>query len=164
MRFRISMIVAGISCMWVGLAGAVIAPAAAVPPDRGTFSSHDVFVDSEVCAPEGFSVNVIEDEINAFQVHFDRSGDEAFLAVHVSYRAVISANGRALVERDRWTDTFYPDGSSRSVGLTVHVQGPHGIVQRDAGQLVFGPDGSVVAIHGPHPQFEGQSWCFALVS
>jgi len=92
------------------------------------------------------------DENNAFQVHFDRVGDVAFLAVHVSYRAVISANGRTIVERDRWTDTFYPGGGSRSVGLTVHGQGPHGIVQRDAGQLVFGSDGSVVAIHGPHPR------------
>ena len=134
-----------------------------MPPDRGRFSSHDVFVDSEVCAPKSFSVNVIADENNAFQGHLDRSGDEAFLAVHVSYRAVISANGRTIVERDRSPDTFYPDGSSRRVGPTVHVQGSNGIVQRDAGQPVFGPDGSVVAIHGPHPQFEGQSWCFALV-
>lgn len=112
-----------------------------MPPDRGRFSSHDVFVDSEVCAPEGFSVNVIVDENNAFQGHFDRSGDEAFLAVHVSCRVVISANGRTIVERDRLPDTFYPDGSSRRVGPTVHVQGPHGIVQRDAGQLCSVPMG-----------------------
>jgi hypothetical protein len=163
MRIRFSMIAIAISGLWIGLAGAVLAPASATPPDRGTFSAHEVFEDSEVCAPEGFSVHVIQDETNNFQVHYDRAGNQTFTAVHISYRAVISANGRTLVERDKWTDTFYADGSSRSVGLTVHVQGPHGIVQRDAGQLVFGPDGSVVAIHGPHPQFEGQTWCFALV-
>jgi hypothetical protein len=52
---------------------------------------------------------------------------------------------------------------ARTVGLTVHVQGPGGIVQRDAGHIVFAADGSVQAIDGPHPQFEGQTWCFALL-
>jgi hypothetical protein len=163
MRFRLSIIVAVISCIWLALAGGVLATASASPPDRGSFSSHNVFVDSEVCAPEGFSVDVVEDEVGTFQVFYDRSGDEAFIAVHIDYRAVISANGHTIVERDKWTDTYYPDGSARTVGLTVHVQGPGGIVQRDAGQIVFGADGSVQAIHGPHPQFEGQTWCFGLL-
>ena len=66
----------------------------------------------------------------------------AFVAVHVDYRAVISANGHTIVERDKWMDTYYPDGSARTVGNTVHIQGPGpGLVQHDAGQIVFGPDG-----------------------
>src|SRR4051812_49049038 len=107
-------------------AAAVIAPAgaaSATPPDHGTFSTHDVFLDSEVCAPEGFSVHVVEDEASAFRVYFDRSGDVKFVALHVDYRAVISANGHTIVERDRWKDTFYPDGTARTVGNTVHIQG-----------------------------------------
>ena len=150
----------------VGVAGLMAAPATAwaSPPDHGTFSSHEVFVDSEVCAPEGFSVDVVQDEVNTFRVFFDRTGAPAFIAVHVDYRAVISANGHTIVERDKWTDTFYPDGSARTVGNTVHIQGqgPR-LVQHDAGQIVFGADGSVQAIHGPHPQFEGQTFCFALL-
>jgi hypothetical protein len=149
-----------------GLAAVVAAPAAASAsaPDSGTFSSHEVFVDSEVCAPEGFSVDVVEDEVSTFRVFFDRTGEVAFVAVHVDYRAVISANGHTIVERDTWKDTFYPDGTARTVGDTVHIQGVGpGLVQHDAGQLIFNSDGSVATIHGPHPQFEGQTFCFALL-
>jgi hypothetical protein len=73
---------AGLSAIVV--ASAVLAPvaASAVPPDHGTFSSHEVFVDSEVCAPEGFSVDVVEHEVSTFRVFFDRSGEVAFVSVH----------------------------------------------------------------------------------
>lgn len=154
----------GLAAIGVAVVMATPAMAWASPPDRGTFVSHNVFVDSEVCAPEGFSVDVVEDEVNDFQVFFDRSGDVAMVAVHVDYRAVISANGHTIVERDTWKDTYYPDGSARTVGNTVHIQGPGaGLVQHDAGQIVFGTDGSVQSIHGPHPQAEGQTFCFALL-
>jgi hypothetical protein len=150
----------------LGVAAVVVAPATAwaSPPDHGTFSSHEVSADSEVCAPEAFSVDVVEDEVSRFRVFFDRSGEVAFVAVHVDYRADISANGHTIVERDKWKDTFYADGTARTVGDTVHIQGAGpGLVQHDAGQLIFNPDGSVAAIHGPHPQFEGQTFCFALL-
>ena len=138
--------------------------ASASAPDHGTFSSHDVYVDSEVCSPEGFPVNVVQDESGAFRVFFDRTGDVSFVEVHRDYTAVIAANGHTIVERDRWMDTYYPDGTARTVGDTVHIQGPGpGLVQHDAGQIVFAPDGSVSAIRGPHPQLEGQTFCFALL-
>jgi hypothetical protein len=76
--------------------------------------------------------------------------------------ATIIANGKTIQERDTWSDFLYPDGS-RTVGNTVHFQGPGGIVQHDAGQLVFDTDGNVVAIHGPHPQFLGETFCPALM-
>jgi hypothetical protein len=154
---------AGVSAMVV--ASAVSAPAVAspAPPDHGTFTEHEVFVDSDVCAPEGFSVDVVHDEVSTFRVFFDRSGEVARVSVHVDYRDVITANGHTIVERDKWMDVFYPDGTARTVGDTVHIQGPAGMVQHDAGQIVFNPDGSVAAIHGPHPQFEGQTFCFALL-
>ena len=154
---------AGLSAIVVASAVSAPAVASAAPPDHGTFTSHEVFVDSEVCAPEGFSVDVVEDEVNTFRVFFDRSGEVARVSVHIDYRAVITANGHTIVERDKWMDVFYPDGTARTVGDTVHIQGPAGIVQHDAGQIVFNPDGSVAAIHGPHPQFEGQTFCFALL-
>ena len=149
-----------------GVATVVVVPAtaSASPPDRGTFSSHEIFVDADVCAPEGFPVHVVEDETGTFRVHFDGTGAIAFVQVHVDYRAVISANGHTIVERDTWTDTFYPDGTARTVGNTVHIQGlGPGLVQHDAGQIIFNSDGSVAAVHGPHPQFEGQTFCFALL-
>ena len=154
---------AGLSTIVVAAAVSAPAAASAAPPDHFTFTFHDVFVDSEVCAPEGFSVNVIEDEVDTVRVFFDRSGEVAFASVHVDYRAVITANGHTIVERDKWMDVFNPDGTARRVGDTVHIQGPAGMVQHDAGQIVFNADGSVAAIHGPHPQFEGQTFCFALL-
>lgn len=121
-------------------------------------------MDSEVCAPEGFSVDVVQDESGTFQVLFDRSGEVSSVVVHTDYRAIISANGHTIVERDTWKTIFYPDGTSRMVGNSVHIQGDGpGLVQHDAGQVVFGSDGSVTAIHGPHPQFEGQTFCFTLL-
>jgi hypothetical protein len=38
--------------------------ASASPPVHGSFSSHQIFVDSDVCAPEGFAVYVVQDETN----------------------------------------------------------------------------------------------------
>ena len=155
---------AGLSAIVVASAVSAPVAASAAVPDRGTVSSHEVFVDSDVCAPEGFSVDVVQDEVNTFTVFFDRSGAVARVSVHTDYRAVITANGHTIVERDKWMDVFNADGTARTVGDTVHIQGPGGgLVQHDAGQIVFNADGSVAAIHGPHPQFEGQTFCFALL-
>jgi hypothetical protein len=149
-----------------GTAALVMFPGAAVasPPDTGSFSSHTVFQDTDVCAPEGFTVDVIQDENTNYRVFFDQAGEVAFVEVHVDYRAVISANDHTIVERDKWTDFYYADGTAKTVGDTVHIQGPGaGLVQHDAGRIIFNPDGSVAGISGPHPQFEGQTFCFALL-
>lgn len=149
-----------------GLAIAVIlaAPTAAqaARPDTGTFSSTDTYVDAEVCASDGFSVDVTQVDAGRFQVFLDSDGNFVRALVHNDYTATISANGHTLLERDRWQTYFYPDGSSREVGATVHIQGP-GIVQLDAGQIAFDPNGSVAYVHGPHPQALGQTFCSALV-
>ena len=137
--------------------------AQAAAPDRGFFPPiNETFVDSEVCAPEGFDVNVTETETNAYKFFFNEDGSFRGALVNTNYTAVISANGHTIYERDRWQNFFYLDGTYREVGLTVHIQGP-GIVQRDAGQIVFNADDSVAYIRGPHPQFLGQTFCFALL-
>src|SRR5260221_642390 len=110
--------------------------AGATQPFRGTFGFTESFVDNEVCAaaPWGFDVSVMEHEFGFFEIFSDQNGDFSKAIVHNNYDATISANGITIVERDTWTSTYYPDGS-RDVGLTVHIQGPHGgIVVRDAGQ------------------------------
>jgi hypothetical protein len=81
--------------------------------------------------------------------------------VHSNYDATITANGKTIHERDTWMTFSYPDGS-REAGLTVHIQGPGGIVQRDAGQIVRDADGNVLYTHGPHPQLNGETFCSAL--
>src|SRR5262249_146233 len=143
------ILAAGFSAIVVAAAVSAPVAASASPPDHGTLRSHQVFVDHEVCAPEGFSVHVVQDEVNRFRLFFDRSGDVTRVNVHTDYRAVISANGHTIVERDKWMDVFNGDGTlERTVGDTVHIQGPGpGLVQHDAGQIVFNADGSVAAIH-----------------
>jgi hypothetical protein len=66
------------------------------------------------------------------------------------------------MRRDTWTTFIYADGTSRDAGNTVHIQGPGGIVQLDAGQIVRDANGSVVYTHGPHPQLNGETFCPAL--
>ena len=121
------------------LVGAV--PAQAAVPDHGTFSSIEDYVDDEVCAPEGFSVSVHQVETGNFQVFLDAEGNFLKAIVHYSYVADISAHGITIHESDRWQSNFYPDGTSRDVGLTVHIKGPGGIVQQDAGGIGFTDDG-----------------------
>ena len=143
-----------------------VAPAAgAAKPVRGTFDDTRSFVDTEVCAaaPWGFDVSVpIEHEYGFVEEFSDRRGNVVRSVFHTNYDATISANGKTIHERDTWTSFFYPDGSSRDAGLTVHIQGPGGIVQLDAGQIVYNAAGDVLYTHGPHPQLSGETFCPAL--
>ena len=54
------------------------------------------------------------------------------------------------------------DGANGRRHAAYRGLGP-GLVQHDAGQIIFNADGSVGAIRGPNPQFEGQTFCFALL-
>jgi len=136
----------------------------AATPDHGRFDfGYESFVDEEVCAaaPWGFDVNATEHEYGSYQVFFDKAGDVARIVIHLNYDATISANGNTLIEQDTWTQYITPDGS-RNVGLTVLIRGAHGVVQRDAGQLVFDANGELVLVRGPHDQALGGSFCPAL--
>jgi hypothetical protein len=135
--------------------------AGATSPESGTFNFTDAFTDPDVCASSGFVVSVVQHEYGFYNVFFNRAGDFVEAIVHQNYDATISANGKTIRERDTWNIFFYPDGS-REAGLTVHIQGPGGIVQLDAGQIVRDANGDVVYTHGPHPQLNGESFCPAL--
>jgi hypothetical protein len=141
-----------------------VANVSAAVPDMGTFDNgYNSFVDTEVCAsdPWGFDVNATEHEYGSFQVFFDGSGNVTRVLVHLNYDAWISANGKTIVERDTWTFIGTPD-SARDVGLTVQIKGVDGIVQLDAGQVVFDEDGNIEYVRGPHPQALGEVFCPAL--
>ena len=161
MRASRRLIAVGAVALVAALAAAM--PAGATQPSRGTFDSTDSFTDTEVCAaaPWGFDVFVLEHEYGFFDVFFDKQGNVVKVIVHNNYDATITANGKTIHERDTSTTFFYPDGS-REAGLTVHIQGPGGIVQLDAGQIVRDADGNVLYTHGPHPQLSGETFCPAL--
>jgi hypothetical protein len=136
--------------------------AGARPPDRGTFSVSDQGVDpaGTTCV---FPVAFSQVEYGFFDAFFDKDGNFVKAIVHINYDATISANGKTLVERDTFTRTIYADGTMRDTGSTVHIQGPGGIVMRDAGQIVYSDSNETVAyVHGPHPQLFGASFCGAL--
>ena len=151
----------------LGTAATFLMPGAAfaATPDMGRFDNgYNSFVDTEVCAPApfGFDVNATEHEYGSFQVFFDRDGNVARVLVHLNYDAWISANGKTIVEQDTWTFIATPD-ASRSVGLTVQIKGADGMVQLDAGMIVFDENGDVAYVRGPHPQALGETFCPALV-
>jgi hypothetical protein len=74
-----------------------------------------------------------------------------------------SANGITLPETDHYVDHINSAGYDKQTGTPIHIQ-DGGIVIRDAGYILFNPDGSVAFIHGPHPQLEGDTapLCAAL--
>ena len=140
------------------------ATASAAAPDIGRFDDgFNSFTDPDVCAsdPWGFDVNATEHEYGTFQAFLDASGNVTKVIVHFNYDAWISANGKTIVERDTWTFIATPD-SARSVGLTVQIKGVDGMVQLDAGQLVYDEDGNIEYVRGPHPQALGEVFCPAL--
>lgn len=142
------------------------AAAASRVPIRGSFDDgYNSFVDTEVCAaaPWSFDVNATEHEYGFYEVWFDANGDFVRAIVHLNYDAWISANGNTIVERDTWT-LFIDESGTRDVGLTVHIQGPGGIVVRDAGQIVRDADGNLLWTRGPHEQLFDVSFCPALAA
>ena len=131
---------------------------------RGSFDNgYESFVDTEVCAaaPWQFDVDATQHEYGFFAIVLDADGNFVRANLHVNYDAWISANGNTIVERDTWEVLFTPNGTA-DVGLTVHIQGPGGIVVRDAGSIVRDNDGNVISVRGPHEQFSGVSFCPAL--
>jgi hypothetical protein len=148
----------------VGAVAAVLlaSPAAATPPEHGTFVIPDEGTDpaGTTCA---FPVHFSQVERGDFRAFADRDGNFVKTIVHIDYDATISANGKTIVERDTFKRTFYADDTMRDTGLTVHIEGPGGIVMRDAGQIVYSDfDETVAYVHGPHPQLFGASFCAAL--
>ena len=142
------------------------AAAATSRPERGSFDNgYESFIDSEVCAadPWHFDVAATQHEYGFFDVWSDPDGNFVRAIVHWNYDAWIAANGRTILERDTWTSFFSSDGS-RDVGLTVHIQGPGGIVVRDAGRIVRDANGQVQLLNGPHEALLGESFCPALVA
>jgi len=144
------------------MAISLVSPAIATPPEHGTFAIADEGTDpaGTTCA---FPVDFSQVETFHYRQFFDQDGNFVKRIVHIDYDATIRANGKTLIERDTFTRTFYADDTMRDTGLTVHIQGPGGIVLRDAGQIGYSDwDETVAYVHGPHPQLFGASFCEAL--
>jgi hypothetical protein len=146
----------------VAVMAAAPAVASATPPTSFTFDTSGSGTDPDVCAAYGFVVNNYDHMYGTVRSYYSGGGTFTGFTAFVNNDVTISANGKTLYERDRFVFFYNADGSSRSIGLETHIQGPGGIVLLDAGRLVFAPDGTVVAVDGPHPQFFGATFCGAL--
>lgn len=143
------------------------APAVAEPPTRtehGSFVDNLEFDDTEYCAAEGVpSFHVVMSVATTFSVLYDHDGEFVHAIAHHRQKNTLSANGKTLYEEDQYTNVFYPDGTTTTVGSHTHIRGDHGVVLRDAGRIVEAPDGSVEFIAGKWPQFSGATFCQELL-
>jgi hypothetical protein len=145
----------------------IVSPAAlahAAVPEHGTFDDQESGTDpaGTTCS---FAVDFRQDEAGRYTVFFDAAGEFVRVVIHITYDATISANGHVLSEHDTYTRTIYADGTMRDEGLTAHVQGPAGLVIRDAGRIVYSDtDETVSYVRGPHPQLFGADFCAALAA
>ena len=137
------------------------APAVAGGPFHGTFGPDTVsFVDTDTC---GFPIEQTQTESGDFTVYF-KDGVRTKAIVHNSFEATLSANGKTLVERDRWNSTFYGEASEVGEvdeGSLVHIHGPGNLVIHEAGRIVSIPTGTISYMTGRHPDVVG-AICAAL--
>jgi hypothetical protein len=133
---------------------------AAAAPIHFTFTESDSFTDTTSCTfpiAFGYQSRIVG------TVWLDANGDFMRAMTEENTVATNSANGITLPETDHLVDLLNAAGYDKQVGLPIHIK-DGGVVLRDAGYLLFNPDGSVALIHGPHPQLEGDTaaLCAAL--
>jgi hypothetical protein len=137
--------------------------AQAAAPIHFTETFSESFTDTTTCS---FPVTLSFTINHVGNVFFDAQGNFQRLIAETNVVGTNSANGITLRETDHVVDTFYATDYQKETGLPIHIQ-DGGVVIRDAGYLLFSPDGSVAVIHGPHPQLEGDpaaiaAYCAAL--
>jgi hypothetical protein len=95
---------------------------------------------------------------------FDAQGNLVQIDLEQNITGTESANGISLPTSSHFVEFLnFATNAAKEVGLTFKIQGG-AVVIRDAGILVFNPDGTVGFIAGPHPSFEGDTaaLCAAL--
>ena len=134
------------------------AQAAAPVHSRTTFTVS--FTDTTTC---GFPIALNFQVTQVSTAFFDAQGNFQHAIVETNAVGTNSANGITLRETDHVVDFFNSAGYEKETGLPIHIQ-DGGVVIRDAGFVLFNPDGSVAVIHGPHPLLEGDvaGYCAAL--
>ena len=129
------------------------AAAHAATPVHFNFTETVSFTDTTSCSFP-ITVNLQSNQVGA--AFFDAQGNFQSVIIEQNTVGTDSANGITLRETDHYVDFFNSAGYDKEVGLPIHIQ-DGGVVIRDAGYILFNPDGSVVFIHGPHPQLEGDT-------
>ena len=134
----------------VGVALALVVPAAAGPPeinhDRFTGVNEEASADvSEFC---GFEVIVFEDVVATERFYADGSGRST-----VNQRITYTAGDQQLFEHNSF-QLYFDAGQeiSRFTGVVFRIVDESGrVIFKDRGNVAFDRDGQIIWEHGPHP-------------
>jgi hypothetical protein len=137
-----------------------VTAARAATPVHFSFTQPIFIIDNTSCT---FPITVSGQARITGTAFFDAQGNFQNAIIHSDGAATDSANGITLTENDHFTDFINSVGYDKETGTPIHIQ-DGGLVIRDAGYILFNPDGSVAILHGPHPQLEGDTaaLCAAL--
>jgi hypothetical protein len=130
-----------------------VTAAHAATPIHFAFTNQVSFTETTSCS---FPITVSFQSNLVGTVFLDAQGNFQSAIVEQNSVGTDSANGITLRETDHYVEFINSAGYDKTVGLPIHVQ-DGGVVIRDAGYVLFNPDGSVAFLHGPHPQLEGDT-------
>jgi hypothetical protein len=139
-----------------------VTAAQAATPVHFSFTMPVVFTDTATC---GFPINVNLLATVHGTAFLDAQGNPQRVIIEQGVVGTDSANGSTLRDATHYVDHINSLGADKQTGLTFHVQGKgEGVVLRDAGYIMFNPDGSIAFTHGPHPFLDGDTaaFCAAL--
>ena len=137
-----------------------VTAAQAATPVHFSFTNSIFIIDNTSCT---FPITISGQASIKGTAFFDAQGNFQNAIIHTDGTSTDSANGITLTENDHFEDFINSAGYDKETGTPIHIQ-DGGLVIRDAGYILFNPDGSVAFIHGPHPQLEGDTaaLCAAL--
>jgi hypothetical protein len=138
-----------------------VAAAQAAGPEQFRFTEPLSMTDTTSCAFP-IAVNVVDNVVG--RAFFDAQGNLVQVDLEQNITGTESANGISLPTSSHFVEFLnFATNGAKQVGLSIKVQGG-AVVIRDAGIIVFNPDGTVGFIAGPHPSFEGDTaaLCAAL--
>jgi hypothetical protein len=156
LRLGLSAIVGGVFLLSL----VPVTAAHAATPMHFRFTDSGSVTDTTSC---GFPITVTFQSNVVGTAFFDAQGNFQRATFATNSVGTDSANGITLRETDHLVDFVNSAGYDKETGLPIHIQ-DGGVVIRDAGYILFNPDGSVSFLHGPHPQLEGDTaaLCAAL--
>jgi hypothetical protein len=137
-----------------------VTAAQAATPVHFSFTQPIFIIDNTSCS---FPITVSGQVRLTGTAFYDAQGNFQRAIINNNSVGTDSANGITLTETDHFEDFINSAGYDKETGTPIHIQ-DGGLVIRDAGYILFNPDGSVAFLHGPHPQLEGDtaSLCAAL--
>jgi hypothetical protein len=152
--------VAAASLALVGPAGADVAPSSPAPIVVGHFAFTLEFPnDTNTC---GFEVHEVLEASGSFRFFEADDGPFANIA-HQNVTFTFSRNGKTVILRRHFTDTFQAVRTNRGLFVHISVLGG-GLVVRDAGLFVQDPTQGVMLVRGPHPILEAGGTSAALAA